>query len=98
MKKLSLLSVLLVMVMAFAGCSKSKNDNSTSPQSQGVSFSIAPGNTGGVKSTSVSTDCFSKTASYAKITIDNKQTVRAIFYINGVPYTNTMQMTVGNHT
>ena len=98
MKKLSLIASLLVLLLAVAGCFKSKNESPSSPQaSQGVSFSIAPGQNGGLKST-VSTDCFATTANYAKITIDNIQYIRAIFYIDNVPYTNTLQLNPGNHT
>ena len=99
MKKLTYVLAFLVIALAFAGCNKFKNDGTTSQQSnQGVSFSIAPGNTGAVKSTSVSTDCFSQTASYVKATIDNTPYVRSIFYINGMPYTNTIQLAPGLHT
>ena len=99
MKKAVLFMSLIMLVLAFAGCNKLKNDQLT-PQkaSQGVSFAIAPGQTGGVKSSSVTTDCFSTTANYAKITIDNIQYTRAIFYVSGAPYTNTIQLNPGLHS
>ena len=61
----SILSLaILGFILALASCTKSKNDG-TNPQqvTQGVSFTIKPGtNPGGLKS-----DCFSTTASYAKV-------------------------------
>ncbi len=98
MKKLMLILTVSGLVFLFAGCNKQKTETpGTQQSSQGVSFSIAPGQTGGLKSTA-STDCFSQTANYAKITIDGKHYLRAIFYVDGVPYTNTLQLGTGLHT
>ncbi|MCX6287398.1 MAG: hypothetical protein NTY96_09815 [Bacteroidetes bacterium] len=97
MKKLTVILTVLGFILAIAGCNKFKNaEPSTQQAAQGVSFSIAPGQTGGLKST-VSTDCFSQTANYAKITIDGIHYIRVIFYVGGVPYTNTLQLGTGLH-
>ena len=104
MKKLILSLAVLGVVLALASCNKTKNDG-TSPQTvtQGVSFSITPGQTpGGLKS-----DCFSQTSSYAKVWLNvmpantpynggNPITV-TIFYLAGLPYTNSIQLPPGTY-
>ena len=98
MKKLIFSLAVLGLIFAISGCNKNKNDGKNAQQAtQGVSFSIKPGNTGGLKSTSVTTDCFSQTASYVKATIDNKTYAISVFYIDSVPYTNTIQLDPGIH-
>jgi len=103
MKKLVLSLAVLGLFLALASCNKSKNDG-TNPQqvSQGVSFSIIPGtNPGGLKS-----DCFSTTASYAKVWLNvgstpynNGNPIQVdIFYLTGVPYTNSIQLPPGTYT
>jgi len=103
MKKLVLSLAILGLVLALASCNKS-NNNGTNPQqvTQGVSFSIKPGtNPGGLKS-----DCFATTASYAKVWLmvgstpyNNGNPIQVdIFYLTGVPYTNSIQLPPGTYS
>ena len=101
-KTLSILFV-LSLVLVFSGCKKFLTDQiSIQQDTQGVSFSIASGSSiGGLKS-----DCFSTTASYAKLWLttgnaayNNGNPVQVdIFYISGIPYTNSIQLTPGTYT
>jgi len=103
MKKFILSLSLIGLILVIASCNKSKNDG-TNPQqvTQGVSFSIKPGtNPGGLKS-----DCFSTTASYAKVWLSVGSTPYNggnpiqvdIFYLAGVPYTNSIQLPPATYT
>ncbi len=98
MKKLTLILTVICLTLAMLSCNKSKTTTTNSQQVlQGVSFSIAPGHTGGLKSTA-STDCFSQTANYVKATIDGIEHKIDVFYVNGAPFTNTIQLSPGIHT
>ena len=96
MKRSIFILTVLGLVLAIASCNKFKNDIINPQQgTQGVSFSISPATiTGGLKS-----DCFSQTVSYANVWLDNSQTPVKInvFYIAGLPYTNSIQLTPGQH-
>ncbi len=86
----------LAVLFFITSCNK-KELNEQSQATQGVNFSIAPGKTGGLKSTA-STDCFSQTENYVKATIDGKIYAIGVFYIGGSPHTNTIQLSTGVHT
>jgi hypothetical protein len=95
-KRSILILTVLGLVLGIVSCNKITYDG-TNPQqvTQGVSFSIAPGTTpGGLKS-----DCFSQTISYANVWLDGGLTPIkvGVFYIAGQPYTNSIQLTPGQH-
>jgi len=103
MKKTFLSLLVLSLFLVISGCKKFLTDGISAQQNtQGVSFSIAPGSgIGGLKS-----DCFSTTASYAKLWLsvgntpyNNGNPIQVdIFYLTGVPYTNSIQLPPGTYT
>jgi len=94
----SILLVLAILgIMAVSSCNK-MDTNGPAQATQGVSFSIAPGaHLGTLKSTDT-INCFSVPADYVKATIDDSTYTIPVYYINGVPYTNTIKLSAGAHT
>jgi len=90
-KKLYYLIWSIILLCLVSACQKA--DNAVpSNEDQGVSFSL------NAKTTLKSTDCFSKQADYAKIIISGTPYVVDVFYINSIPYTNTLKLAVGDYT
>jgi hypothetical protein len=97
MKKLTtfMLAVLTVMAITYS-C---KKDKEAQPQTktEDVSFAIKSANTGTLKSNDT-IRCSSKKANYVKVQVDDSLYKIDVFYINNVPYTNTIKLSPGSHT
>jgi hypothetical protein len=93
MKKISLFLLGLLAVVFITSCNKTEE---TTPQ-QGtteLSFTIQPGkSTSGLKAS----ECFDQKASYVNVTIDGQLHKIDVFYIDNVPYTNTIKLAAGSH-
>jgi hypothetical protein len=97
MKNVIILVLTLVGLVTVSSCKKIET-NETAQSAQGVSFSITPGaNIGNMKSTDT-INCFTVTADYVNVTIDDSTYKVDVFYINGTPYTNTLKLSPGAHT
>ena len=84
----------LLMIAAISGCNKDKELTPQTDASE-LSFTIQPGkSTTGVKAT----DCFNQKANYVLVTIDGQLHKIDVFYIDNVPYTNTIKLSPGVHT
>ncbi|MFH1937870.1 MAG: hypothetical protein ABIK52_09940, partial [Bacteroidota bacterium] len=98
MKPLNLIIVTFAILIAVTGCRKMDfPENEKSLANQGVAFSIFPGeDPNGLKSGNT-LDCFSEQADYAIVQIDNSSDTITISYVGGIPYTTTLQLSVGYH-
>lgn len=91
------IGLFLLGIISVAGLTSCNKDNEIDQQtaSSEVSFTIQPGkSTTGMKAT----DCFNEKASYVNVTIDGQLHKIDVFYIDNVPYTNTIKLTPGIHT
>ncbi len=79
-----------IMLMFVLSCQKS-NDIEPPEDNQGVAFTLNAG------SADKSTDCFSKKADYANVVISGTSYKLEVFYINSVPYTNTLKLEEGDY-
>ncbi len=83
--------------IVLTGCNKLEIDK-TNQSNQGVIFSIAPGaNLGNLKSTDT-INCINSSADYATAVIDDSTYHIDVFYIGGMPYTNSLFLLAGYHT
>jgi len=97
MNKAGILALTLLIVLAIAGCHKYETGEQET-NSQGISFSIAPGsNLGNLKSTDT-INCFSEQADYAIVQIDDSSYKVDVFYIGDMPFTTTLKLSTGTHT
>jgi hypothetical protein len=92
--KIGLLLLGFISVLAISSCNKEK-DTELQSNSADLSFTIQPGkSTNGLKAS----DCFEQKASYVNVTIDGQLHKIDVFYIDNVPYTNTIKLLPGIHT
>jgi len=84
-------------IVTIFGCNKLAQPDAKKA-TQEVSFTIKPGELlSGLKSTNV-LPCFEVQADYVKVQVDDSLYKIDVFYINNIPYTNTIKLTVGVHT
>ena len=78
-------------IVTIFGCNKLAQPDAKKA-TQEVSFTIKPGELlSGLKSTNV-LPCFEVQADYVKVQVDDSLYKIDVFYINNIPYTNTMYL------
>jgi len=93
MMKISLILLGLITVISITSCNKVK-DSTPQQGNTELSFNILPGKSAtGLKVS----DCFNTKANYVNVTIDGALYKIDVFYINNVPYTNTIKLAPGLH-
>ncbi len=90
MKKMNYITWSIIMLMFVVSCQK-KDYTDPPEDNQGVSFTLNG------TSTNKSTDCFSKQADYANVVISGTSYKVEVFYINSIPYTNTIKLAEGDY-